>query len=112
MNIVGWQTLRGFELSRRTILQSNQPSAVGGDPKITFGVFAQILHPNIFQGYSADIANTCKPDSVEANQPLLSSQPQIAILGLQDAINRRLRQPLRSLPDAVQTLRERSSGIK
>src|ERR1700733_491193 len=67
-------------------------------------VFHRAANPQVRRSRMPDVFKSLEPDPVEPDQPGLRSQPQIAVMGLDNRVNGSLRQALLALPDAMDIL--------
>ena len=98
--------------SRDSVLQLDQAGLSGADPQRVLIVFHQVRDPHVGAGHAVHFIDRREADAVELHQAGLRAEPQIAVVGLDDRIDPRLRQALLHLPDPVDVLRERPRGIE
>ncbi len=110
-HLVG-EPLTRANVGEDAVLQASQPSAVGTDPERTIASLQQRAHIVVTDGRRVRLVEHGEAHSVEPNQPSAGAQPQVAILRLDDGIDRVVGKPILVLPDLVDVLRDGSSPIE
>jgi hypothetical protein len=77
-----------------------QPAGIGTDPQRAAAIDMQRPYPGARPPGAGTLIEQLEADAVEANQPGLRSQPQIAVGRLRQRLYRHLRQPVGELPVA------------
>ena len=91
---------------------SNQAGVIGADPQAALLVFQQLRDPDVDHRHAVDFLDRREPDAVELHQRGLRAEPEVAIVGLHDRVDRGLRQSLLHLPDSMDVLGERSRRVE
>ena len=84
-----------------SILKPDQAPQGCADPQRTVGVGVQSLGIAVAKRGSVLPIEHLKLHSVKADEPLLSSKPEVAVLGLCDGLNGVLRETILNLPDIM-----------
>ena len=98
-------------MMRKTVRETAKPTADGADPKITAPVFVESTDNASPKRRIAITAKLVEMNTVEPNQTILCSEPEVTIAGLQDGVNGRLYEPLFLIPNPMRVLRKLLIGI-
>ena len=94
------------------VLEPGQAAAVRADPERAETIFEQRGHVVVAERFGVGSIEDLEVLAVEADEPFLGAEPQIAIARLQDGLDGILRQPLIGLPRVVHVLGQRFVGIE
>src|SRR5258706_13683435 len=94
------------------VVQPVQPHFVRAEPQRTPAILDRAPDADISRSTWDDILERSESDPVEPHQTYLRAQPEIPVARLQNRINRRLRQPLLHLPDAMNILGKRAGRVE
>ena len=105
------QTIAPRVPHRHAVIEPNDSGLVGSDPQRVPAIFEQRRHPHVAER-DAVHADGRETHAVERDETLLCAEPQSTVGRLGDRVNRRLRQPLLHLPDAMHVLRQRACLVQ
>jgi hypothetical protein len=82
-------------------------SAPRPDPKAAGSIFVQRLDVAVCEAARISLVENGETHAVEPDEPALGAEPDVAVAGLEDRLNRVLRKAVLGSPDLMRVLRDR-----
>lgn len=99
-------------LRHGAVVKPHQAGIIRADPEVVLFIFEQGSYPVVLKRDLVCAFRRREAHSIEPHQAALRSKPEVTIVSLQNGENRRLREPLLHLLNAMDVLSQRPAWIE